>query len=153
LGVEIAIAPKVGDGVDGPGDVPDSHHAKEHAPYEPTQAKPQSAHQAGAAQRSDHGTAREKGGPLRALNQALRPWPLEPLVEAVLKKIARVAIVRADIINDRVVDERPADVAPEKAGPRTVRVARLIRVLVVHAVNGHPAHRAALPTAHSQEGQ
>jgi len=79
--------------------------------------------------------------------------PLEPLVEAVLKKVADVAIIGACVVDGRITDQKPAHVAPEKARARAMRVARLIRMLMVHAVDRNPLHWGALTAAGAQERQ
>src|SRR5579871_422952 len=79
--------------------------------------------------------------------------PFEPFVKAILEQVPGIAVIGRVVVNGRVVDQEPAHVAPEEAGLRAMRVARLIGVLMVHAVDCDPVHGAALPATRAQDGQ
>ena len=65
--------------------------------------------------------------------------PLQAHVEGVLQKIAAIALVGGPLAKLPVLDHDPAHVPPEPGHQRAMRVRLPVGMLVMQAVNHHPA--------------
>ena len=69
---------------------------------------------------------------------------VQPDIEAVLGQIGRVLGHSAGVVMLGFAQQNPAHVRPPAAIARGVRIAGLIRFLVMHAMRRHPENRSAL---------
>ncbi len=77
----------------------------------------------------------------------------EPHVDGVLGQVGHVPAQHGGVVVHRLAHEDPAHVRPEGALARRVRIAVVVRVLVVDAVRGHPEDRAALERERAADRQ
>ena len=134
LGGEAAVSPHVGGRVDEPRGVQADDHAQEDRPVDHRPA-------ADGEQDQSHGGQR---------NPVIRG---QPLVEGVAAEVRRVARHDGRVVVLRVAEHHPAQVRPEAAHAGRVRVERLVGMLVMLPVDGHPEHRAALERQRAADGQ
>src|SRR5258708_10352171 len=118
--------------MDQPGGVEADGYPQKHSPEHPGES------QLPPAQRS----ATTKQSSTRQRDR--QPVPnSEPLVETVMLQVGRIVGEHGGLAVKRAM-QYPAHVRPPSAIAWRVRVARLIRVLMVHSMHGHPVDRTAL---------
>ncbi len=82
------------------------------------------------------------------------PVPLaDPNVEFVFSKVGNVREQGIEFVVHGLSREDPTDVGPESAVIRRVRVALLVRILVMNAVRGHPENGSAFERERPANGQ
>ncbi len=74
-------------------------------------------------------------------------------VELVLAEIGRVAREHVGVVVHRLAGQDPADVRPVGAFSRRVRIAFVIRMLVMNAMRGDPENRSALERERAAHGE
>ena len=76
----------------------------------------------------------------------------DPNVELILAKVRNVGQKICRIVVHGLTGEEPADVCPESAVARRVRVAVLVRVLVMHAMGRDPENWSAFKSQRAANG-
>ena len=78
---------------------------------------------------------------------------VQPAIKRIGAEIGRVLRHQRGVVVVRVAEEDPAHVRPEAAVARRVRIAVVIRMLMVNAVGRHPEDRAAFERQRSADRQ
>ncbi len=136
LGLEAALAPEVGGGVDEPGGVEAEGDAEEGSPEQHADGADEAV---AGIECSAEGELQEAGDDERHVVVLG-----EPDVDAVAGEVGSVAAEQRGLGVQRAAGEDPAGVCPPGAVVRGVRVAFLVGVLMVDAMGGYPEDGSAL---------
>src|SRR4029077_4392487 len=146
-----AIAPEMRHRVDRPGDMPDQDSAQEHAPDQQARAELQRLHRGAAQHELGREAAQEEHEPGEENNLDPAAVALEAPVEAIAQDILGIAVIDAKPRQILVLDQEPSHMAPEEAGQRAVGILLLIGVLMMPAMDRHPAGGGILQAADAQD--
>jgi hypothetical protein len=147
LGLEAALAPEVGRGVDQPGGVKAESDAEEGSPEDHADCAKDdvSCRCESCAEGELEKTADDQGDPVIFA---------EPDMDAVLGEVGGVTAEQSGLGVESAAGENPAGVSPPGAVVRSVGIAFVVGVLMVDAVGGDPEDGSALEreaAAHGDE--
>ena len=134
-GVEAARAPHVRGGVDQPGGVQPEDDRAGKMPHRNSGKSADGA--AGSGQDDDRHPV----------------VVVQPDVEAVLRQIGSVLRHHPGVVVIGLAEQDPADVRPEGAIARRMRIARLVGLLMMDAMGGHPEDRPAFERQRAANGK